>query len=372
MKDYIDKEGLKTIGKYINQKDKELATSIGEVQAEVITKQDILVSGTNIKTINGDAILGSGDLEIDIEPEEATELEIRRLFRTEYSITTSITNGTYSGDTSIWTEETAAVTLAANTGYNLPDEIAVSGASYVYTKGSGLVALANAEGNVTISAECFRVPNIGDIIKLNGESDRYRVLKVNGNIAQLMRLGAYDSFKFSVDGTTKIFDNGSTGIEYENSVVDTHLNTTYYNTLSTTVKNAIVPENRIQNMYSRVTDSLADADFRIQKSDGTWYSYTKTDQTTVGQRNIYALDISDIVEYLGTDFSGTDLLNMFFEQTTTSSRNLWTSSAHASNSSYAFYFNGNGGPLSGTPYNTRNEALPAFSIDLSQVSWVAE
>ena len=38
-----------------------LATAIG---AEVKSKQDVLVSGTNIKTINGTSILGSGNISI--------------------------------------------------------------------------------------------------------------------------------------------------------------------------------------------------------------------------------------------------------------------------------------------------------------------
>ena len=42
---------------------------------DLATKQDILISGTNIKTINGESILGSGDIEIissgggNIDPE---------------------------------------------------------------------------------------------------------------------------------------------------------------------------------------------------------------------------------------------------------------------------------------------------------------
>ena len=38
-----------------------LATAVG---TEVKNRQEILVSGTNIKTINGNSILGSGDIEI--------------------------------------------------------------------------------------------------------------------------------------------------------------------------------------------------------------------------------------------------------------------------------------------------------------------
>ena len=45
------------------------------IQGELDKKQDTLVSGTNIKTLNGQSILGSGDLAIS---EEATQVIIRR------------------------------------------------------------------------------------------------------------------------------------------------------------------------------------------------------------------------------------------------------------------------------------------------------
>ena len=46
------------------------------IQGELDKKQDTLVSGTNIKTLNGQSILGSGDL--PISSEEATQVIIRR------------------------------------------------------------------------------------------------------------------------------------------------------------------------------------------------------------------------------------------------------------------------------------------------------
>lgn len=39
--------------------------TVDEVDALLLTKQDVLVSGTNIKTINGNNILGSGNVNIE-------------------------------------------------------------------------------------------------------------------------------------------------------------------------------------------------------------------------------------------------------------------------------------------------------------------
>ncbi|MBO5810184.1 MAG: hypothetical protein J6R32_05080 [Bacteroidales bacterium] len=42
----------------------ELSQTVGELENKIETKQDVLVSGENIKTINGKSILGNGDIEI--------------------------------------------------------------------------------------------------------------------------------------------------------------------------------------------------------------------------------------------------------------------------------------------------------------------
>ena len=44
-----------------------------EAQAMLATKQDLLVSGTNIKTINNQSLLGSGN--VVITPAETQEIE---------------------------------------------------------------------------------------------------------------------------------------------------------------------------------------------------------------------------------------------------------------------------------------------------------
>jgi len=74
--------------------------------------------------------------------------------KTVYSITTTVTNGSYSGSTSIDAGGTATVTLTANSGYKLPTSITVSGATYTYNSTTGVVSLSEPTGNVTISCTC--------------------------------------------------------------------------------------------------------------------------------------------------------------------------------------------------------------------------
>ena len=69
-----------------------------------------------------------------------------------YNITTTVTNGTYSGDTT--STDTATVTITADSGYTLPDSVTVTGASQNWNKETGTLTLSNPTGAVTVSAVC--------------------------------------------------------------------------------------------------------------------------------------------------------------------------------------------------------------------------
>lgn len=84
----------------------------------------------------------------------ASTLDINRLFRTEYTITKTIINGSASGDTTIWSGETAQVTITPDINYALPSTITVTNANNTYNNTSGVISLSNATGNVSISATC--------------------------------------------------------------------------------------------------------------------------------------------------------------------------------------------------------------------------
>ena len=72
---------------------------------------------------------------------------------TMHTVTTSVSNGTYTGATQIG-EGSATVTISANTGYKLPTTVTVSGADHTFDRTTGIITLSNATGNVTISATC--------------------------------------------------------------------------------------------------------------------------------------------------------------------------------------------------------------------------
>lgn len=70
-----------------------------------------------------------------------------------YNITTNITNVTVnaSNPTTVSTLASSTLTFTANTGYNLPDNVTVTGAEFTWTKSSGTLVLSNPTGNVSVT-----------------------------------------------------------------------------------------------------------------------------------------------------------------------------------------------------------------------------
>ena len=70
-----------------------------------------------------------------------------------YNITTNLTGVTAnaSNPTTVSTLASSTLTFTANTGYNLPDNVTVTGAEYTWTKSSGTLVLSNPTGNVSVT-----------------------------------------------------------------------------------------------------------------------------------------------------------------------------------------------------------------------------
>lgn len=70
-----------------------------------------------------------------------------------YNITTNLTNVTAnaSNPTTVSTLASSTLTFTANTGYNLPDNVTVTGAEFTWTKSSGTLVLSNPTGAVSVT-----------------------------------------------------------------------------------------------------------------------------------------------------------------------------------------------------------------------------
>ncbi len=86
------------------------------------------------------------------------------------SIAVSVTNGTYTGPSSM--TKSAEITVTASSGYALPTNISVTGATYTWNKTTGVIALSKATGNVTISVTCKTETDDAFIaVELNGSEN---------------------------------------------------------------------------------------------------------------------------------------------------------------------------------------------------------
>lgn len=163
---------------------------VPQLAAPVITASDT--------SVNWEAVANaeSYDVYVDGELYENTTGEVT------YNITTTVMNGTYSGDTTI--TDTATVTITANTGYTLPDSVTVTGASQTWNKETGMLTLTNPTGNVTVEAVCVKTTytlkftggNSSMSGTLNGEEiTRYTEYTLkNGDVITLKAAGSEDHY----------------------------------------------------------------------------------------------------------------------------------------------------------------------------------
>lgn len=217
----------------------------------------------------------------------------------------------------------------------------------------------------------------GSLVKMNldGTERQYRVLSVNGNVCKV--LGMWDDFvsKYNETSTTTIFGS-TTAQKYEGSTLDTYLNTTWYNTLSSEAKNAIVPENVVQYCYKYYdkpnTPNTPTYTYQYQY-DWTDSDYENADNignVTVGERNIFALDLKDIFDYIGkVCITSDELMTMFWNGTTKVSKYLWLRSCNADGSRSAWDVYGSNGYLRSNDATFSNVVRPALNLDMSKIQY---
>ena len=246
----------------------------------------------------------------------------------------------------------------------------------------GIVMLNNKvlmSGNqMALYIKPFELPTKGSIVKMNldGTERQYRVLSVNGNVCKVM--GMWDDFTSAYNSTSTTTTFGSTTAQkYEGSTLDTYLNTTWYNTLSTEAKNAIVPENVVQYCYQYYdkpnTPNTPTYTYQYQYnwSDSDYENANDVGNVTVGERNVFALDLKDIFDYFDkVCITSDELMTLFFNQATAVSKYLWLRSSIADGSSYAWLVYGAFGNLSnGLNVSGSLVVRPALNLDMSKIQY---
>lgn len=244
------------------------------------------------------------------------------------------------------------------------------------SKKSDILKINNSLVRMKVAPDPPIVPK-GTLIYMNldGTERQYRVLSVNGNVCKVM--GMWDDLTSVYNSTSTTTTFGSTTAQkYDSSTLDTYLNTTWYNTLSTETKNAIVPENVVQYCYKYYgepnTPNTPTYTYQYQYnwSNSDYDNVDNVGSVTVGKRNVFALDLKDIFDYIGKAcITSNELVIMFWNSTTRVSKYPWLRSSVADKSNSAWTVSGYNGDLLNRGVVNSYVVRPALNLDLSKIEW---
>ena len=225
----------------------------------------------------------------------------------------------------------------------------------------------------------------GSIVNLDLDGQgakQYRVIKCNGNVAQVMAM--YDTLTSKWDANYPTTTMGTlTVAKYDGSDIDIYLNTTWYNTLTSTAKAAIVPENIVCDAW--YWGNTGDPDYT-----GTYgssvpgtsnYTISKYAGGTlnIGNRNVFALGMQDVIDYLNDSSVQVDttailrnvnIWKMFWnDEVLHSGKYSWLRSSYADDSNRAWLVGGSYGSLGSNSVLNSRVVRPALNLNLNQVEF---
>lgn len=216
------------------------------------------------------------------------------------------------------------------------------------------------------------MPVKGDIITL--DSKQYRVLKVNGTVAEVLCM--YDANSSIEFNSTSDYNN-----TYAGKDIDTYCNNTFYSGLSAAMKSAIVDKTFTQDSWAFKSSAPTESHYTGKYGSSTYYlTLVNAAYGLSITRHCYCLSVQDVLDYLeattsmgtsDTTLTDTNIWKMFWNATTKQSgKYTWLRSARSSGSnSRAFSVSGNDGYLDSFNVDGTSAARPAFQIDLSKVEW---
>ena len=250
----------------------------------------------------------------------------------------------------------------------VPSKILLGATAYT---GAGKITgtIPTYDGSLRPDSE---MPVKGDLITI--ESKQYRVLKITKTVAEVLAM--YNST------TSQEFDvSGNDSNVYANRSLDVYLSQTFYNTLSTTMQNAIIAKTFQQDSWKWGSGTSAIANYAgtYQTTNNYTLSLMSTTFGTSISRKCYVLSCQDVIDYLevttsmgsaDTTLTSENVWRMFWNQTTSpGSAYLWLRSANSDSSSRAFDVNGRYGDLDSISVGFASAVRPAFQIDLSKVEF---
>lgn len=247
----------------------------------------------------------------------------------------------------------------------------VNGTAYSIKKGRTLIGGTGYD--ITFPAPLV-MPAKGDLITMNldGTDRQYRVLKiVDDTTVEVLTM-------WNVS-TSSMFGSNNT---YSENTLDTYLNSTWYNSLSSAAKAAIVPKNITQDSWywGSAGSPLYSGTYGNTAPGSSSYTIGKSSDNyaTIGSRYVYAMSIQEVLDYLSdksvlVDTSGMlrnqNIWKMFWNQTTTIAEYPWLRSANAQNSTDGWAVFGAGGMVGFSSSDIRRAVRGSFQIDLSKIDF---
>ena len=222
------------------------------------------------------------------------------------------------------------------------------------------------------------MPSKGDIITL--DSKLYRVLKVNGTVAEVLAM--YNASR-SIE-----FDSGSGRDDlYAGKSIDTYCNETFYGRLSSTMKSAIIDKTFTQDAWKGGVVVPTEAHYTgtyVDDGDDSTY-YLTLANAAYGEsitRHCYCLSVQDVLDYLDatTSMSASDttlthanIIEMFWGSSA-DRMSSWLRSACSTDPDdfidyEAFVVTDSHGDLFKDYVDSTLAVRPAFQIDLSKIEW---
>lgn len=216
-----------------------------------------------------------------------------------------------------------------------------------------------------------KMPVKGDLIMLDGK--QYRVLKMTDTVAEVLAMYATDSQAFDASGKSNV---------YANSSLDVYLSQTFYNSLSTSMQNAIVEKTFQQDSWGHNRDSVI-ANYVGTVRSGAQYQLilSSTTYSEPISRRCYAMSYQDIIDYLevttsmnsaDTTLTSENIWKMFLNQTEPlgpGNPSLWARSADSLFHDTAGRIDLGIGGFGGAGVNMLYPIRPEFQIDLSKIDW---
>ena len=274
----------------------------------------------------------------------------------------------YSNNTLLTTVNTVSIS-----DFDLSTLLTTAGTYTIYAIAKAANYQDSPHSNEVSYVVAQPMPVKGNLIKIDGL--QYRVLSIEAEKAKLLAM---------FTPSTQVFV--SSGNTYENGNLDTYLNTTWYNTLSSNMKTAIIPTTlRQDNWYiSNAGSKVYQGEYKKSSSFKTYQVSLKS--TSYGNqisRNVYALSVQDVLDYLETTTSMTSsnttlnnykLGEMFWGDSNVHDTSIWLRSAAAfTEIVYACNVSSTSTKNGKIDYSTargNGDVRPAFTIDLSKITWL--